>query len=116
MGKEARAMADLHLLRVAVEALIINESPSELPGDMESLLETLRETPVRIIDWPEELFDPFQRPNTRYRYFRNGRCYVIFSTGPDEEEQIQGITEECRVKPADTGDDIFVTNGDKVAI
>lgn len=115
MGKEARAMADLHLLRVAVEALIINESPSELPGDMGSLLETLRETPVRIIDWPEELFDPFQRPNKRYRYLRHGQCYVIFSTGPDGKEQIREVTDECHLKPADTGDDIFVTNADQAA-
>lgn len=110
LGKEARVRSDLHLVRVAIDALLLNERPRALPPDMDSLLGTLRETGSRILGGSDEFYDPFGRSGTRYGYFRNGTCYVVFSTGVDGKAQIRGVNFDCKLIPENTGDDLFVTN------
>lgn len=112
-GREARARGDLHLFKVAIESLMLHENPNPLPEDMDALLETLSNTQPRILGSPGELFDPFEPAGTRYGYYSNGQCYVLFSTGPDAASQITGVGSDCIITPPNTGDDIFVTNGEK---
>lgn len=112
-GKEARARGDLHLFKVGIESLLLHENPDPLPANMTALLTALRNAKPRVVANADELYDPLAPAgNTRYGYFRNGQCYVVFSVGPDGDAEINSVTSNCRVQFAGVLDDIFVTNTD----
>lgn len=106
-GNIAKARGEMHALQAALEAYRIHEDVFPAETNWQNTLEGM--TP-RIIEGGIE--DPFNVGNDYgYQLSTNGEYYVIYSEGPDVTATINGICDDGRINPANTLDDVFITNG-----
>ena len=107
VGNIAKANAEMHALRAALEAYRIHADvfPAELNWQT-----TLEGATPRIIEAGIE--DPFN-PGIDYGYqlSTSGEFYVIYSEGVDGIAAVNGICDNGQITPANIGDDIIDTNG-----
>jgi general secretion pathway protein G len=107
----SKANAELRVLETAVESYNMNQTPNAYPATVTTLCAAYLNdaTPLIVSD---VLADPFRSAGAEYNFIRsaNGEYYVIFSYGPDGEEDITGIGNDGILTGADD-DDLYATNG-----
>lgn len=111
-GNTTKAAAEGRTLQAAVESRYIHTTPHAYPDEDAAWETALTTATPQILG--SVLYDPFgASATTQYSYAKaaGGKFYVIWSLGPDRANAITGISDAGVVAPADTGDDIFVSNG-----
>jgi len=109
-ANQSRAKAELRVLQTAIESFYMNSTPNAYPGTTQQICQDDLNgaTPLIVA---EILYDPF-RSSAEYRYRRssNADYYVVYSYGPNGDQDIDGIGDDGVLSGTDD-DDIFATNG-----
>jgi len=110
-AKQSRAMADLKVLRIAINSYVKNNNDfpdnsfgvGVIPNWEESLLDAF----PRVLE--QKVYDPFRPGQVEFQYASDGSYFVIWSVGMDRTSTITGINFDGEIEGA-AGDDLYQTN------
>ena len=118
-GNMAKAAGELRTLTTAIESFYIHNNQSypvqttDVDYDWQTDANSLTTASPTIVT--TALMDPFDSSN-QYGYATSAasgsQYYVVFSVGADGEADITGISDTGVISPADTDDDIYITNAE----
>jgi len=110
-AKQSRAMADLKVLRIAINSYVKNNN--DFPdtsfgvGLVPNWEEPLLDAFPRVLE--QKVYDPFRPGQIEFQYSADGSYFVVWSVGMDGTATITGINSDGEIEGL-AGDDLYQTN------